>query len=120
MICGRTYAGLLAFMLLTAPGAARADFLTGNALYELFNGTSASDKAMATAYVIGVIDGSQNMIGDDDAMGVRACFPASVTSTQIADVAKKRLEDSPKDRHVPAAWIVMLAVSEAFPCKTGG
>ena len=47
------------------------------------------------------------------------CQPDGVTRSQNADVFVKYLNNHPGELHLGGAELVVLALSEAFPCKGG-
>jgi hypothetical protein len=65
-------------------------------------------------YVGGV---TQTLLLDDDTQTMTAPCPGKhVTEEQVTDVVIKWLEDHPAKRHLPAPYIIMKALNEAFPC----
>jgi Rap1a immunity proteins len=46
------------------------------------------------------------------------CRPARSTNSQIVDVVKRYLEDNPHERHLPAADLIVTALSKHFPCPS--
>lgn len=45
------------------------------------------------------------------------CLPEEVTGGQLYDVARKFIENSPEQRHMPASFLVLRAFELAFPCS---
>ena len=91
-------------------GAAQAQFISGNTLYDRMNG-SHGNTMWAIGYVTGVADAYN---------GEMFCIPKSATVGQIKDIAERFLIDRPQDRHLPADILIMLALVDLFPCKKGG
>jgi len=54
---------------------------------------------------------------DADTMMMSPCPRKEVTPDQITDVVLKWLGDHPEKRDLPAPYIVMKALNDAFPCN---
>lgn len=99
----------LVLSLLMAAGAARAEFLNGNMLYERLNEPVGSvGYSLAMGYVAGVHDARA---------GVEICAPSSLTIGQSSDMVRQWLRDNPAERHRTADQIVVHVLSSRFPCK---
>lgn len=91
-------------------------FHTGNDLR--FSCTSSGDYHIAACrgFVAGVIDQAEL-----DARVGRAsrmfCLPSGVTVGQITDVTRKFLRNNPEILHRPAVALIILAMTDAFPCR---
>jgi hypothetical protein len=97
----------LLISLLLVSGAAQAEFLSGNKLYEDLQG-NINAKLYALGYIIGVVDRSMN----ED-----ICLPAGVTQGQIQDVVINYLVAKPQMRNYSADLSVVLALRQHWPCK---
>lgn len=106
-------AAVFAVTLLTSPspGVTQALFYEGNFLHKKCQSVNDVDVVVCLAYVTGVVDTltmTENRY---------VCVPPkSVTGGQLRDIVTKWLEDNPADRHLNASALVMLALTEAFPC----
>ena len=75
-----------------------------------------ADTVGCMMYILGAAD--VLMLNDDTETTMQSpCPSAGVTEQQIAEVVVKWLSDHPEQRHLPAPYIVMTALNEAFPCK---
>jgi hypothetical protein len=104
-------AAALATLLALAPCGAWA-VPTGNDLMNYYQTSPTS----FYEYVFGIWDGmnfTSRLHGDPSPA---SCVPKDVTYKQIADSVKKYLTEVPKDRNFPAPELVLLAVTDAFPC----
>lgn len=50
------------------------------------------------------------------AMGYKCPNEANVTKGQVRDIVVQHIQNNPKDRHVPAAYLTALAL-EGFGCR---
>lgn len=87
--------------------SSHAEFLTGNKLYSLLNGTDL-EKSFAYGFVAGVSDAY---------MGVTHCPPENITIKQVSDMVLKALEQAPEHREKAAELYVMTATRLVWPCK---
>lgn len=112
-------------------GGAHAAF-TGNDLFENCASDALARQAQCMYYVIGVVDGMTpgfcfgkiegkgrppadvTIVGADKLF----CIPSEATHGQLTDVFAKYLRENPKDRSKNGATLVLLAMTDAFPCPT--
>lgn len=87
--------------------SASAEFLNGNKLLSLMNGTD-SEQVQALMYVAGAADSG---------FGITTCPPEAVTLRQVYDITKKLLEKVPEHRHKAADSFVTTAMNIVWPCK---
>jgi hypothetical protein len=105
---------LVPILWLTICGFAQAQvhsrhFVTGNSLYEDMRSSAPSPKAYASGYIIGVHDSL--------AYRRQVCIPDNKTPEgQVEDVVAKWLSENPAKRDAPGAIIVLVALSQAWPC----
>ena len=97
-------------VLMCVPVMAHAEFLDGNRLLALMNGTT-SDKIQAIGYVQGVFDAYSSLL---------ICAPATITAGQVNDMIKNYLTNSPAIRHHTADTIVGEALGKVWPCEKKG
>jgi hypothetical protein len=110
-------ASLLAISLLTtqSPVLANDKFKIGSALLRECN--SDVFRATCTAYISGVVDGSELISGDGKREAKLVCIPVdSVTAGQLRLVVVKYLNEHPEELHQPASWLIEFAFIKAFPC----
>ena len=93
-------------ILLTLSLSAHAEFVDGNGLHNLLNGTDA-DKASGRAYIAGVFD-SFHRIGH--------CAPESVALGQVEDMTRITLRSDPANRHESASVLVLVMLDRYWPC----
>lgn len=98
---------IIAVVLLSCVTTANAEFLSGNRLLQLMQGTE-TEHTFALGYVAGAFD-----VG----MGVTHCPPQNVTVKQVLDMTKQLLERAPQYRENSADSFVVAATKAAWPCK---
>jgi len=105
-------------------GEARADFTSGNRLWDA---CQANDKAnvndavkaiFCTSYILGAAETFQALHEANQV--TYYCVPSGVENGQVEDVVKLYLRDHPETRQKSAPTLVMLALKEKFPCQEGG
>jgi hypothetical protein len=70
-------------------------------------------------FIDGVIDSDTIAHHDKNGhqFGLKLCVPADTSGRQLAKIVVKYGDDHPQQLHFPAAVIVLLAMSDAFPCQ---
>ncbi len=97
--------------------AEAAVIISGNAIYKICEVGYKIDKTKGPGCLMYIAGVAQTLIlNDDTAMMTGPCPGAQVTEEQITDVVLKWLDDHPEKRHLPAPYLVMTALKEAFPC----
>ena len=91
--------------------SAQAQFVSGNILHTRANSTETHDRIWAMGFITGVADAYDEEL---------FCIPTGVNVSQLVDVTKDFIKRNPRERHLPAAMLVMLALVDTFPCKKGG
>ena len=102
------------------PIAGHASYVDGNKLRDLLvvaaeaeRGKSrGAEDAYGSGFVIGYIGGVV-----DTYNGLLLCPTPAVPLQQIVAIVKQYLDDHPADQDRPAEWIVLKALSSAFPCR---
>jgi len=98
--------------LLFVPAIARAEFETGNQLYQKMTSANVGDKMYALGYVAGVFDAYQHMFH---------CPPSnSLTLGQVNDIVKQYLEVYPAQRHRTADQLIKESLQKVWPCQNRG
>lgn len=98
----------LIVIALFIPALARAEFETGNQLYQKITSSQVMDKMYALGYIGGVFDALQHIVH---------CPPASaLTLGQVHDVVKNYLEANPATRHRTADMIIREVLQKTWPC----
>lgn len=100
----KTIAAAAAFIAMSA----QAHFIDGNQLLTNIESQTPAERTFAIGFVTGVVDAAQNEI---------VCVPDRVTIKQVVDISKTLLQQNPSIRHKPAAYIVLKAISDVWPCK---
>lgn len=99
--------------------AEAAIIFSGNQLQNLCSYSKSEEPNVASAactmYILGVTD-TLLMNDDTETTMKKPCPGKYVTRQQISDVVVKWLNDHPEKRDLPAPFIVMTALNEAFPC----
>ena len=116
------------FAILLVITAASASAKSGNELLLELRSTDASDRLIAHAYIIGVLDTDQAFFVQkalqtplfEDFKKARVnfiCSPDEATGTQALDLVAKHLEQNPETRHLMASILVRRALFRAWPCR---
>jgi hypothetical protein len=111
-------------------------FSTGNKLLSLCDDPDVTKHAVCVAYLSGFTSGYETSRGwvaervtaaqakDRAALatvfaeaGPELCVPAGVSRGQVTDIVVLYLKNHPATRHLPSEFLIVQAVSEAFPCK---
>ena len=99
-------------------GAAKADFTSGNFLWDACQADEQKDPARSifcTSYILGAGETFQAL---QVAKQIRYyCVPDKVENGQVIDVVKLYLRDHPENRQYSAPTLVMIALKEKFPCN---
>jgi Rap1a immunity proteins len=120
---------VLALLLLSTQ--ARAEFYTGN---DLFEHCGSSDDALLLGYLAGFEDAAEraqiaelgltHLAGDRGEKVLFAqraahpyCVPPTATLGQLSDIFCQYLGKIPAERHLPASGLVSKGMTEAFPCN---
>lgn len=88
----------------------RAEFYSGNELYERMRSRDSIERLEAIMYVAGAADAHR---------GVISCPSPEVTLGQVLDLVRNYLERNPERRHHPGDWAVAAAMRPVFPCRKG-
>ena len=99
----------LLIALLLVPSLVRAEFLTGNDLYQKLTSTSVVDKMYALGYVVGVYDVNVHITICPRAENV-------ITAGQVQDITIQYLTLNPGQRHRNAEVLVRDALKQVWPC----
>lgn len=119
---------ILAAMLLTLANCVWA--FSGNDLlrncqeglssFDAAKNDNAQQAAVCAYFVDGILEGVQSaeaILGEGKKPYRIICKPTGTTYGQLARAVAKWLEDNPERLHENAAMLVVLALSETFPCK---
>ncbi len=102
----------LLLLIMAAMMASPAYALTGD---ELWKDCQEEEANFSTGLCMGYILGISVML---ETLTTKYCRPAGSTNSQIVDVVKRYLGDHPHERHLPAADLIITALSENFPCPS--
>ncbi|QDZ06400.1 hypothetical protein FPZ24_02020 [Sphingomonas panacisoli] len=102
-------------LALTLAASSMGTFYTGNKLYKL---CTAPPGDSDVGLCLGLVGGASDMLAaiQGIAGGSSVCTSSNVTLGQEKDVVVKYLSDHPEVRDRSAASIVLVALSQAFPC----
>ena len=75
-------------------------------------GADQVDAGMFLGFVVGVADTGEALVGDKF-----YALPENPTAGQLCAVVSKYLKEHPEKWTRPAAWLVLDALTEAFPAK---
>jgi Rap1a immunity proteins len=99
---------------------AQASYMDGNKLRDLLDVAARAEggkskgvedlygAGLAVGYVAGIVD-TYN--------GLLLCGTPNVTLGEVIAIVKQRIDDHPDELDRPADWIVVKALSTAYPCK---
>lgn len=115
----KIYRATALFVVLAAalmPSDAPAQFYTGNNLYSDCTEPRGTNlyyqrSARCISYVMGVAD---QWSLQREMSGGSSCIPSGVTTGQLRDIVTQYLTANPGNRHLSAAALVMLAISQSF------
>ena len=125
MLCYRAAMLALAFMLF-APHPPTTMFITSSELMTRCrnitvlepDGKGDSDAlAGCIGFVTGIVDGATVASGHKANPYFPVCLPTAVTREQLVRVVLKYGDNHPEQLHLPAARLVIQALSEGFPCQ---
>lgn len=115
---------VVGFTTICSPQDPSSGYMDGNMLLEKCEADSpSSDNMECLGYVAGVMDTSGTMLNSLRAASVNKvppmyCLPTGgIQLGQAARVTLKWLKDHPEKQHLRGDLLVMMAMSEAFPCK---
>ena len=102
-----------------------AKAMSGNQLLNFCEGLNdrshpkyaSTETGLCAGYIGGVVDGYQSAF--DSKSNRTFCRPVQVTNGQIQMIAIKYLKNNPQRLHDYAPFLILMAMSEAFPCKGG-
>ena len=97
-----------AALLMICATPARAEFLTGNQLFDSCTSRESIMQMDCLGYVSGV---------HDALAGITICLPSGVTRGQIMDFVTQWLRANPAQRHLTADQTVSIALNAQWPCK---
>lgn len=100
----------LLIALLMVPAMARAEFFTGNELYQKLTSADHGDRMYAMGFVVGAYD-----------MGVHVFFcprtETGITVGQVQDIVRNYMAANPGQRHRTAEFMIREAFKEIWPCQ---
>ena len=124
----------VAITLLLAFLANQVAAYTGNDLLRLCQGeVGTTDRSTCLGYIMGSATSSSramilyyhSSVGSDpqeavqfEARSLGYCIPEGATVGQMADVTMAYMRDYPEQRHIEAAYVIIYAFREAFPCPS--
>lgn len=104
---------MIGLFLLAAATDPSTIYFSGNSIFEsICKGT---DRATCAVFAAGVYDGD-SMARAQTRTPQMACPSPGATPFQLGDIVTKWLRDNPQGRDNAASFVVMTALSEAFPC----
>lgn len=99
------------------PLRAKAEFITGNTLYEWCQ----QNRGLAAAYVLGVADSAEIENTSEAAKATGAspliCIPAKVSGEQVVDIVCRDLANQASIRHMSAQVLSYVSLMLVWPCK---
>lgn len=112
--------GISVGALLHSTQPALASFTDGNDLLRSCE-TPESDRfhhlevANCMGYILGAYDALSLPVEGREPM---FCPPTGLVAKQVYDLVIQYLKDNPKNRHYPAGGLMLMALSDAFPCRS--
>jgi hypothetical protein len=110
---GRWAFAFSALVFLFALGAAKADFVSGNELWE--NCQDSTKLPFCYGYILGAAQSYS--IAHPMKTQPFFCISADVQSQQVVDVVTSYLREHPEKRQWPGPTLVIFALGEKFPCN---
>jgi hypothetical protein len=101
---------LLGSTVCSGEAHARTYWNSGNELYRICESPSRFDDGLCIGIVVGTIEMYEEMGGN-------CPYTRNVTKGQARDVVMKFLRDHPQHRHLPASWLIVMAIEDAFFCR---
>jgi|CZKR01.1.fsa_nt_gi hypothetical protein len=113
-----------AFTTICSPQDSSSGYMDGNDLLEKCDSASSSvDRTECLGYVAGVMDAAVTMLNSLRAASstkvpAMYCLPTGgIQLGQASRVILKWLKDHPEKQHLRGDLLIMMAMSDAFPCK---
>jgi hypothetical protein len=103
------FCAALVFGLVLCFTNARADFSSGDQLFQRCTSQDGQQTLLCLGYVAGV--------ADTLALDKHICIPTTVTVDQVEAVVVKYLSDNPQSRQYGASSEAEIALVASFPCK---
>lgn len=95
--------------------AQNSNEIDGNELLMLCEQTQIGPLSYCHGYVIGIAQ----MFSETGMYGVKTCPTTTIPEKQIVDIVVKNLKANPEDRHIGARYLIVGAIAQTFPCRTG-
>ena len=98
----------------------KAHSIDGNSLVEMCNSQEIDMLNGCAGYIAGAIDMLQNtneLRPEDGGSRFKICIPTGLDPQQAQDVVISSIRANPKYRHYRAAFSVLIALTDAFPCQ---
>jgi hypothetical protein len=114
----RRYAIAVAAILSCVVREAKADFTSGNRLWDACQADEKKEPVKAlfcTAYILGAAETFEALKSANQVTFY--CVPPDVEKGQVIDVVKLYLRDHPEKRQSASPTLVMIALAEKFPCN---
>ena len=111
--------GYMGLVMLLFVSSVNAQYTTGNQLYELCQFQEDPIKFMPCEFfIIGAWEMYLTAVGFSNSPPQRGiCAPENSSKSQTVDIVKNYLESHPENRHVEATALIVLALSEVWPCE---
>ena len=110
----RVIAMFIAILSCLLVGEAKADFTSGNELWDACQAHLATEPIKATfctAYIVGAGETFRGLVGG------YYCLPDNVPNGQLIEIVKHYLRDHPQKRQDSAPTLITLAFKDKFPCN---
>lgn len=98
----------------------KAQSIDGNSLLEMCKSQEIGLLNGCAGYIAGAIDMLQNtneLRLEDGGSRFKICIPAGLDPQQAVDVVKNSISAHPEFRHYRAAFSILVALTDAFPCQ---
>lgn len=101
-------------------GPASAGFITGEKLFDYCQAKpGTAKKVYCLGYIIGVTDAMEDpFISKALPSQAKVCMPNKLRSSKLKDVVVSYLERNPQERDFEAQALIIVALTQAYPCKT--
>jgi hypothetical protein len=109
---------IAAFILCVAPLHAQHSLMadrTGNSLVAACTEDEVAPKAACLGFIVGAMEGWQTGVAFHR-QAETICIPRGVEVGQMMKIILKYADDHPQDLHLPAGFLVVIAMQKAFRC----
>ncbi len=105
---------IMAVVMLVISPASGKTYVTGSMLKGQCERGDLPGDMFCAAYITGAYD---QLVNEAEARGTTLCVPDTVSANQLDSVVMKYLKEHPEKLRENAAFLVLGAIADAFPCN---